>query len=222
MIKCSRNRFCYHWELFGVFILDCKATRCVAGWTAILWCQHCCDILLLSILHNIRRVCLFLAQEVALLLVEALVISRLEPLQLTPGWCASMCLSNLGSSSRMLQPGWSSTHLSSPTLHSSSTPCTTHRWVLESHWKQWWLPTLMCMAQVHPTSRNTSSPSATLCHCQSICQSLSTIGAQLLLNKILTVCCPGSTMVVQALHWHQDSRNSAYLLCSYVQTTLLP
>lgn len=74
----SRNRFCCHWELFGVISLDCKATRCDAGWTDFLWCQHCCDIPLLLILHNIRRVCLFLAQEVALFLVEALVISRLD------------------------------------------------------------------------------------------------------------------------------------------------
>ncbi len=59
---------------------------------------------------------------------------------------------NLCSSPRMQQPSWSSTYPSSPTLHCSSALCTGYQWLLGSDSRHWYLPTMLGMAQAHPTS----------------------------------------------------------------------
>ncbi len=104
--------------------------------------------------------------------------------------------SALCSSSRMQQHGY----LSSPTLCRSSTT-----WLQAAAWIHF-----KTLVLAHCTSRTWSNHKP-----QSVHYALLLLphyeGAQLLPNKITTVCCPGSTMVEQVHHWHQNIRNSTHL-----------
>ena len=92
--------------------------------------------------------------------------------------------------------------------------CTLH-WLLvavESDWGRWYWSIVLSMAPAAPTTRHSQTthltPSTTLRDRQTACYSLTTRGPQLLLNKILVVCCPGSKMVERA---PQDCWNPTHL-----------
>ncbi len=97
---------------------------------------------------------------------------------------------------------------------------------LESDSRHWYSPTVLQIAQVHPTTRTWSNLTPKPVHYTLLlaCYSLSAREAQLPLIKITSVWCPGSTVVERAPCWHQVSRNFTYLQTenSSVQTAPRP
>ena len=78
-----------------------------------------------------------------------------------------------------------------------------------------WLPTSISK---HQYLHLTPQPIHSALHLPSACCSLT---ASQTLNKITTVCCPGSYMVERAPQWHQDSRKSTHLPPQTKDTSLL-
>ncbi len=106
------------------------------------------------ILHNICKIRPFLTQEAVQVLVQTLVISCLDyyiqPLAGVPA-CTIQPLQFIQNAvARLAYPSF-------PIPHHSSTPCSGYRWLLESDYRHWYLPTVLWMAQAHPTSRTWSN-----------------------------------------------------------------
>lgn len=137
------------------------------------------------ILHYIRRICPFLTQEVVQDLVQVLVISRLNygnSLLAGVPMCHRISAAHLQC--------WSSPI--SSTIYHFSAPCIGYQWLLQSDSRQNYLPTVLQMVQVHPTWRRWSNHTPQpVCYCQSAWYFLTMKRAQLPLNKIKIVCCPG-------------------------------
>ncbi len=109
-------------------------------------------------LHNIRKIRPFLTEHAAQLLVQALVISRLD-------YCNALLAglpSNLYKWFRMQRHDWSSTSPKEHMLHLSLSPCTGYQLQLVSSLRHWWLHIEQPQAQHPPTSthyyKSTSPP----------------------------------------------------------------
>ncbi len=94
-------------------------------------------------LHNIRKIRPFLTEHAAQLLVQALVISRLD-------YCNAL-LAGLPSN-RMQRHDWSSMSPKEPMLHLSLSPCTGYQLQLASSSRHWCLHIEQSQAQPPPTS----------------------------------------------------------------------
>ncbi len=153
------------------------------------------------LLHNIRRQCRFWSR----------LLSSHTKTTAACSWLVCLHVpSNLCRPHTMQQPSWSSAYPSSPTPHCYCTRCTGYWQLLE-----FTSPTVLSGGSDPPYIWDTAKPYTSACplhsFCQSACYSLTTRLAQLPFNKVMTVCCPGSTMVEPTPHWHQVSRNSAHL-----------
>ncbi len=112
-------------------------------------------------LHNIRKIRPFLTEHAAQLLVQALVISRLD-------YCSALLAglpstqSNIYKWFRMQRHDWSATSLKEPMLHLSLSPCTGYQLQLASSSRHWCLHIKQPQAQHPPTSthyyKSTSPP----------------------------------------------------------------
>ncbi len=99
-------------------------------------------------LLNIRKIRLFLTEHAAQLLVQALVISRLD-------YCNALLAglpSNLYKWFRMRWNNWSSTSPKEPMLHLSLSPCTGYQLQLASSSRHWCLHIEQPQAEHPPTS----------------------------------------------------------------------
>ncbi len=109
-------------------------------------------------LHNIRKVRPFLTEHAAQLLVQALVISRLD-------YCNALLAafhqtqSNFYKWFRMKRHDWSSTSPKEHMLHLSLSPCTGYQLQLVSSLRHWWLHIEQPQAQPPPTSTHYESTS---------------------------------------------------------------
>ncbi len=106
-------------------------------------------------LHNIRKIRPFLREHAAQLLVQALVISRLDycnALQAGLQNTKHQTQSNLYKWFRMQQHDWSSTSQKEHMLHLSLSPFTGYRLQLASSSKHWCLHIEQPQAQYPPTS----------------------------------------------------------------------
>ena len=107
----------------------------------------------------------------------------------SPFWLVCLHVSFiLWNSSTMQQACWSSTSPSSPTLHHSSATCTGFRWLRAPPTYGTW------------SDRTPQLVHYTLHDCQTACYTLTPKGPLLPLNKISTVCNPGSPLVEGAPH----------------------
>ncbi len=103
-------------------------------------------------LHNIRKIRPFLTEHAAQLLVQDLVISRLDLLQCSSGWTSIKHKSNLYKWFRMQRHDWSSTSPKEPMLHFSLSPWTGYQLQLASSSRHWWLHIEQPQTQHPPTS----------------------------------------------------------------------
>ncbi len=100
-------------------------------------------------LHNIRKIRPFLTEHAAQLLVQALVISRLDYCNPLLGGLPSNTIKPLF---RMQRHDWSSTSPKEPMLHLSLSPCTGYQLLLASSSRHWCLHIEQPQAQHPPTA----------------------------------------------------------------------
>ncbi len=100
-------------------------------------------------LHNIRKIRPFLTEHAAQLLVQALVISRLD-------YCNALLAGLPSNTIKPLQMmnDWSSTSPKEPMLHLSLSPCTGYQLQLASSSRHWCLHIEQLQAQHPPTSNH--------------------------------------------------------------------
>ncbi len=102
-------------------------------------------------LHNIRKIRPFLTEHAAQLLVQALVVSRLDNCNALLAGLPSNTIKPL-QMIQMQRHDWSSMSPKEPMLHLSSSHCTGYQWQLASSSRHWCLHTERPQAQHPPTS----------------------------------------------------------------------
>ena len=159
-------------------------------------------------LYKVSRIHLFLPQKVTRFMGQVPVISRLDCCNSLLAGVACLCLSSSAAHPQCSSPECFSPEFSptSPPPLPTSPPCTGYRRLREYDSSHWCLPTVLRLAQAHPTSRTWSScpvpvpPS--LCTVLYDCHVFAapTLGGDPTCRSILIVCCPGSTTVRRPPH----------------------